>query len=164
MTNEVSLSPVIKIADDSIDLRRGVDYIGVSASFIVHDGKGKVLLQKRGSGARDENGKWDTGGGAIEFGEPTEEAVRREVKEELGVDPIKVEFITLYDAFREHRGKNTHWVALIHAVRVDPHKVKIGEPHKIDSIAWFTSKDLPSPLHSQFWKAYQVALDMGIVK
>ena len=45
------------IADEKKDLRRGIDHIGVSASFVVHDGKGRVLLQKRGAGARDENGR-----------------------------------------------------------------------------------------------------------
>jgi len=81
-----------KVASDKVDLRRGVDHIGVSASFVVHDGQGRVLLQKRGTKARDEQGKWDVGGGAIEFGESIDEAVRREIKEELCVDPLDVEF------------------------------------------------------------------------
>lgn len=50
-------------SNESKDLRRGIDHVGVSASFVVHDGKGRVLLQKRGAGARDENGRRDVGGG-----------------------------------------------------------------------------------------------------
>ncbi len=150
--------------DDINDIKRGVNYIGISASFVVHDGQGRVLLQKRGQGARDENGKWDVGGGAIEFGESISEAVSREVQEELCVKPLSVDFLTVYDAFRENKSVKTHWVAIMHAVLVDPDKVKIGEPEKIDEIGWFTSEKLPSPLHSQFWKSYQVALDKGIVK
>ena len=152
------------IADEKKDLRRGIDHIGVSASFVVHDGKGRVLLQKRGAGARDENGRWDVGGGAIEFGESIDETVRREIKEELCTEPINIQFLTVYDAFREHGKDNTHWIAIMHAVEVNPKHVKIGEPHKIDELGWFTSDNLPSPLHSQFWKSYQVALDTGIVK
>jgi RNase adaptor protein for sRNA GlmZ degradation len=49
-------------------------------------------------------------------------------------------------------------------VQVDPATVAIGEPHKIDEIGWFTSDNLPDTLHSQFWKAYQIALDRGIVR
>lgn len=154
---------MVDIADEQKDLKRGVDHIGISASFIVHDGKGNVLLQKRGPGARDENGNWDVGGGAIEFGESIDEAVRREINEELCVDPIDIQFLTVYDAFREHNGIKTHWIAIMHAVQVDPSKVQIGEPEKIEELDWFTSKDLPSPLHSQFWKSYQIALDMKIV-
>lgn len=155
---------MIKIADTHTDLRRGVDHIGISASFVVHDGKGNVLLQKRGPGARDENGRWDVGGGAIEFGESIDEAVKREIKEELCVEPIDIQFLTVYDAFREFDGIKTHWIAIMHAVQVDPSQVKIGEPEKIEALDWFKSDALPSPLHSQFWRSYQVALDMGIIK
>ena len=79
-------------------------------------------------------------------------------------DTIDIQFLTVYDAFREHNGIKTHWVAVMHSVQVDPTKVSIGEPDKIDALGWFTSKNLPSPLHSQFWKSYQIALDAGIVK
>jgi 8-oxo-dGTP diphosphatase len=152
------------IADAKKDVRRGIDHIGISASFVIHDGQGRVLLQKRGASARDENGRWDVGGGAIEFGESIDEAVRREIKEELCAEPLDIQFLTIYDAFREHDGDNTHWIAIMHAVKVNPADVKIGEPHKVDELGWFTSGSLPSPLHSQFWKSYQIALDTGVVK
>jgi len=155
---------MVDVADDKKDHRRGIDHIGISASFIIHDGKGRILLQKRGVKARDEKGNWDVGGGAIEFGEPIGEAVTREIKEELSVEPLEVKFLTVYDAFREHNGQKTHWIAIMHAVKVDPAKVKIGEPDKIEEVGWFTSDNLPSPLHSQFWKSYQIALDKKIVK
>ena len=153
-----------KPTDDHVDSRRGLDHIGISASFIVHDGKGNILLQRRGPDARDENGNWDVGGGAIEFGESIEATVEREINEELCVSPLNIQFLTVYDAFREYNGSPTHWIAIMHSVEVAPEKVKIGEPEKIDAIGWFTSKNLPSPLHSQFWKSYQIALDSGIVK
>lgn len=143
--------------------RKGIDHIGVSASFIIHDGNGKILLQKRGPKARDENGRWDIGGGAIELGETIENTVRREVKEELCVDPVEIQFLTVYDSFREINNVRTHWIAIIYAVKIDPSQVKIGEPHKIDELGWFTKDTLPSPLHSQFWKSYTTALDRGIV-
>ena len=153
----------MNIADSQTDLRRGIDHIGVSVVFIIHDGKGRIMLHKRGAGARDENGMWDIGGGANEFGESIDDAVVREIKEEFCVEPIEVEFIHAFDAHRQHNGTSTHWIALLHAVKVDPSKVSIGEPEKIDEIGWFTKETLPSPLHSQFWKAYQVALDRGII-
>jgi ADP-ribose pyrophosphatase YjhB (NUDIX family) len=155
---------MIKVASEHVDLRRGIDYIGVSASFVIHDGKGRVLLQKRGKQARDEQGNWDVGGGAIEFGESIEDAVVREIGEELLTTPQEIKFLTVYDAHRQLNGQPTHWIAIIHAVKVDPSTVKIGEPHKISEIGWFYSKDLPSPLHSQFHKSYDLALQAGIVK
>lgn len=50
-----------------------------------------------------------------------------------------------------------------HAVKVDPTKVKIGEPHKIDEISWFTTKNLPKPLHSQMKKSLDKAKAAGII-
>ena len=149
---------------DIVDLRRGIDHIGVNVSFIVHDGNGRLLLQKRGPKARDEQGRWDVGGGAIEFGESIDQAVRREIREELGCEALDIEFLTVYDAHREHNGLQTHWVAIMHTVKVDPAKVKIGEPQKIAEIGWFTSHDLPSPLHSQFMKSFPLAVKQGIIR
>lgn len=154
----------VTIADETIDLRRGVDHIGVTVCSIIHDGKGNILLMKRGQKARDERGRWDICGGAVEFGESIDDAIRREVMEELCTEALDIDFIKVYDAHREHEGNKTHWIALVHSARVDPKTVAIGEPHKIDEIGWFTSKNLPSPLHSQFNKSCEAALERGIIK
>lgn len=151
-------------ADDAVDLRRGIDHIGVGVAIVVHDGDGHMLLMKRGPRARDEQGRWDICGGAVEFGESIDEAVRRELAEELCVEPLAIEFLGIYDAHREHEGNPTHWVQMLHAAHVDPAKVKIGEPHKIAEIAWFTSATLPEPLHSQFGKSHPIAREKGFIK
>jgi len=155
---------MVKVASRKVDLKRGVDHIGVCVCFLIHDGKGNLMLHKRGTGARDENGRWDIGGGAIEFGEKIEDAVRREIKEEFKCPVLDMEFLTAYEAQRRHDGQDTHWIALVHSVRVDPTQVKNGEPKKIESIGWFNRKTLPSPLHSQFDKTYKVAIENNIIK
>ena len=139
----------VVVADEAVDLRRGIDHIGVSASFIVHDGQGKVLLQKRGQKCRDEQGTWDSGG-AIEFGETVEEAIVREINEELGTKPLDMEFLKVFDVHRENNGRKTHWITIDYAVKVDPKTVKIGEPDKFDQLGWFNISELPTPLHSTF--------------
>lgn len=154
----------MKIAEEAVDLRRGIDYIGVGACAVVHDGNGKVLLMKRGEQARDERGRWDICGGAIEFGETVEAAIRRELMEEICAEALEVAFITAYDAHRTQNGIETHWVQLIHAVKVDPTTVSIGEPHKIAEIGWFTTDTLPEPLHSQFEKSFGPAKDLGYIR
>ncbi len=147
------------------DRLRGVDHIGVVVCAIVHDGKGNILLMKRGKGARDEHGHWDICGGALDFGESIDEALERELKEEICTEPLDVTFLEVGDAHRvNHKGQKTHWVWLLHSVLVDPKTVKIGEPHKFDEIGWFTSKNLPTPLHSQFSKVIKPAKEAGIFK
>lgn len=151
------------LVSDAEDLRRGVDFIGVTTPFVVHDGKGKVLLHKRSQNCRDEQGTWDIGGGAVEFGESLEDAVRREIKEELSADVLKLEFLTVFDAHRQHNGQPTHWVAVVFAAKVDPANVKNGDPDRIDELAWFDSTNLPKPLHTQFYKAFNPAKEKGFV-
>lgn len=153
----------VVVAEEVVDMRRGIDFIGVTVNFVVHDGKGNILLQKRSQNCRDEQGNWDIGGGALEFGEKLEEGVLREVKEELLTDAIEIKFLKAFEAIRDNNGTQTHWMAFAHAVLVDPKTVMIGEPHKIDEIGWFTSANLPSPLHSQFFKTFDIVKVQGIV-
>lgn len=72
------------------DLRRGIDFIGVVCSFLCHDGKGNFVLQKRSKNCRDEQGKWDCGGGAHEFGTSLEHTLKREIKEEYGANAFNI--------------------------------------------------------------------------
>lgn len=146
-----------------MDARRGIDFIGVTAVFVIHDGTGRFLLQKRSQKCRDEQGAWDVGGGSVEFGEEWDEAVRREVMEELGVDPLEVTFLKAYNALRENNGESTHWVALVHSVKVDPKDVFINEKDKIDEIGWFNLDSLPSPLHSKMGESLKAAADAGVI-
>lgn len=117
----------------------------VSCVFVCHDGEGRILLARRGAGARDEPGTWDTGAGALEHGETFEEAVTREVREEYSTVPLRITTIGVRNVLRG----SSHWVAVINAVQVDPAEVAIGEPHKFDELGWFRPDELPAPLHSQ---------------
>jgi hypothetical protein len=47
-------------------MEKGLDYTGISVVYFCHDGNGNFLMQKRGKNCRDENGRWDIGGGALE--------------------------------------------------------------------------------------------------
>lgn len=131
-------------------MKKGEDYPGVTIVFTCHDGRGHFLLSKRGKLCRDEQGMWDPGGGALEFGDTVEDTLRKEIREEYCTEVLEHEFLGFQDVHREHGGKNTHWIALYFKVLVDPATVKNGEPHKFDEIGWFTLDALPSPLHSQY--------------
>lgn len=137
-------------ANGQHDLRRGVDFIGVTCSFVCHDGNGKILLHKRSQNCRDEQGRWDNGGGAHEFGASIEETILREIKEEYGADAFNLQYVKTYDAHRQlDDGTPTHWVAVVYVAQVDPKQAKNNEPYKIDEIGWFDPNELPSPLHTQ---------------
>ncbi len=131
-------------------MKKGQDFTGVSVVYFCHDGKGNVLLNKRGTNCRDEHGRWDAGGGGLEFGETVEETLKKEIAEEYCTDVLAFEFLGFRDVHREHDGQKTHWITLDFKVLVDKEKASNGEPHKFDEVAWFPINALPTPLHSQF--------------
>lgn len=136
-------------------MRKGVDYIGVAVTFFCHDGDGLFLMSKRSKNTRDEQGRWENGGGGIEFGESVEDALKREIKEEYGAEIIEREFLGFRDVHREYEGQKTHWLVLDFKVRIDSAEVKIGEPDMIDEVGWFQLDSLPEPLHSQMFSTVE---------
>ncbi|MBX4211464.1 MAG: NUDIX domain-containing protein [Candidatus Yanofskybacteria bacterium] len=136
-------------------MKKGVDYIGVTCVFFCHDGKGNFLLHKRSSNCRDEIGNWDSGGGALEFGEDFETGVLREIKEEYGADVVDLKFLGVSNVLRKNGDEKTHWIALLYTAQVNPQQVKIGEPQAMDEIGWFTKDNFPTPLHSQLLRHFE---------
>lgn len=131
-------------------MNQGVDHIGITCVFYCHDGKGNLLLHKRNNKCRDEKGKWDCGGGAMKFGETFEQTVRREIKEEYSCNPEKLSFVGVNNVVRNNDGKKTHWITILFAAKLDPQKVQIGIPSKMEKIGWFKRDKLPKPLHSMY--------------
>ena len=145
--------PFTKLTSEQIRHHKGISFTGITTVFFCHDGRGNLFLTKRSKNTRDEHGMWDPGGGGLKHGQSVEATVRREVKEEYDVEPLDLEFIGYFDAFRRSiDDMPTHWLAMCFAVKIDPSKVNINEPEMVDDQGWFTMDNLPMPLHSQFEK------------
>ncbi len=110
----------------------------VFVSAVCHDGKGHIMMAKRGGQARDRHGEWEFGGGAVEEGEQFEAALRRETTEELGVVLTEVNLLHAHQFVRE----SGNWIGLFYLAQVNPSEVFIAEP-VYDEIAWFAPDDIP---------------------
>ncbi len=101
---------------------------------------GKLLMARRTSELG--NGNWGTGGGHLEFGETPENAVKREIKEEYGIEIKNIKFLCVCNIVKY--GK--HYVDIGFTAELADGEPKIMESEKFDRIDWFDIEKLPEPL------------------
>lgn len=95
----------------------------------------QVLLVKRAK--FPGKGFWSLPGGRVEFGETLEQALIRELKEELGIRAQIQELIGVYDAI----GAGYHFVIACYLVRMEGNPVPGSD---ILEIGWFHPDQLSS--------------------
>jgi 8-oxo-dGTP diphosphatase len=122
-------------------MKQGTDYIGIGCGALIINNKNETLLMKRGPMSKNEIGFWSKPGGSVEFGEKVENAIKREIKEELD---IEIELIKFLD-YTDHiiKSENQHWIAFNYLAKIIKGEPKIMEPDKHDEIKWFSLDDLP---------------------
>ena len=119
----------------------GEDCVGVGGGCLILNERNEVLLMKRAGKVRNESGWWSKPGGGIDFGEKAEEAMKREMKEELGVEIKIIGYLPHTDHFTKDRKQ--HWVAINFVAKIVSGVPKNMESHKCDEIAWFPLDKLP---------------------
>jgi ADP-ribose pyrophosphatase len=122
-------------------MKAGHDYIGVGCGALIINNKDEVLLLKRTSKTRNSAGFWAKPGGTVEFGEKVEDAVVREIKEELGVDIKIIKFLGFTDGYKKIEGQ--HWIAFNYLAQIIKGEVKNLEPEKHEEVKWFSVRHLP---------------------
>lgn len=71
-------------------------------ALILENQKGEILLTKRKF--LPKKGCWDLPGGFINFGETVEESLKREIKEELGIELKKFKYLGSYWSIYPYKG------------------------------------------------------------
>jgi len=125
-------------------MKLGFDCVGVGCGALIVNDKNETLLLKRTSKTRNRAGFWSKPGGGVEFGEKVEDAVKREIKEELGVEIELVKFLGFtQDIIKE---ENQHWVSFNYLAKIIGGEVKNMEPEKHEEIKWFSIDHLPEKI------------------
>lgn len=103
MDNQEELFPIVDESGKTIGkIKRGEAHNGTKVLHpVVHlhvfNSKGELYLQHRPAWKDIQPDKWDTAcGGHIAYGESVEDALRREVEEELGITDYSPTFISKY--------------------------------------------------------------------
>jgi 8-oxo-dGTP diphosphatase len=136
-------------------MKKGVDFIGVGTGAIIFNKEGKVFLARRGPKARNESGKWDFPGGSVEFGEPCEEAIKREIKEEYDFDIEVLELLEVVNHIIPE--EKQHWVSPSFIAKKVGGTPRNLEPEKCTEIRWIdlseiNPDELTMPSRSNFLK------------
>jgi mutator protein MutT len=128
----------------SSEMKRGVDYIGVGVGAIIVDEQGRLFLARRGPKAKNERGLWEFPGGSVELGERLADALRREIREEYGVEIEVGELLDVVDHILPDEGQ--HWVSPTFICRIASGEPVIREPEKCSAIGWFAPGQVPEAL------------------
>lgn len=113
--------------------------LGVGAC-IVRDGKLLLLRRLR----NPEAGQWSIPGGKIDFLEPIEDALRREVAEETGLILGALRLLGVTDQIDPETPE--HWVAPTYLAESFTGEPVNLEPEKHGGMDWFDLDALPTPL------------------
>jgi 8-oxo-dGTP pyrophosphatase MutT (NUDIX family) len=114
------------------------------ACALIRDTAGRVLLHRR----RDD-ASWDLIGGSMELGETFEQTVRREVREEIGVELGALEILEVYsgpDFFHRYpNGDEVYHVGVAFQTREVRGPLR-PDAQEVDELRFFPLDALPSQL------------------
>jgi 8-oxo-dGTP diphosphatase len=127
-------------------MKAGIDYIGVGCGCLIINKNNEVLLQKRTDKTNSNAGEWSRPGGTVEFGEKVEDALIREIQEELNIGIEIIKFLEYTDNILIESGVKKHWLALGFLARIKSGKLQNLEPEKHIEMKWFSLDNLPHDL------------------
>jgi 8-oxo-dGTP diphosphatase len=119
-----------------------------------------VLLERRvPMGVAGLDNHWDLPGGKVECGETPEQAVVREIREELGADIIPLRLIpTLKRSVWKYSDATRHWIIAAYECKLAPG----SEIACHEWLRWFDLHSLPHDILSADLELIQAACD-GLV-
>ncbi|MGB4984952.1 MAG: NUDIX domain-containing protein [Erysipelotrichaceae bacterium] len=111
-----------------------------ACALIVNEKK-ELLLQKR-----VDDGCWSYHGGSIEVDESVEQALKREVKEELNIDIEQYQLFNIYSGQQFHHiypnGDNVSPIDIVYLCTKYNGDIKL-QVEEVSEIGWFNENNLP---------------------
>ena len=168
MDNQQELFPIVDESGQVVgSATRGECHSGSKLLHpVVHlhvfNSNGDVYLQKRPDWKDIQPGKWDTAvGGHIDYGETPEEALLREVREELGITDFKPERVDKYafESSRERELVYVHRTTYDGEIRPSTKELDGGRFWKMQEIREAIGKGVLTPnFESEFWRCFEKEL------
>ncbi len=107
---------------------------------VIISGK-RILLAKRSNEPFKD--MWDIPGGYMNEGETPEQAMRREVLEELGIGSYRLRPLGFFPGTASWEGEKFPILSIVYRVHgVMPKDIRIKDPENSE-LRWFSKKDMP---------------------
>jgi 8-oxo-dGTP diphosphatase len=127
--------------------------------LLIANDMGEIIAQKRADNRRLFPSCWEVPGGHVEEGEGFEDTIRREIKEELGMDFIEI--IDFVDSFDWESGENKHRnFQFLGSASGTP---QLTEPEKTIELRWINENNLETllePGDDHHYRIVKKALEM----
>lgn len=112
---------------------------------VIRNEEGKFLLTKRHQPEEpDAHNKWQSVGGGIEFGETPEQAIIREVREEIGVEVSVMRMLptVLSHVWKNSSGSETHILLIAFECKIVSGIPAANMDEEIGMIGYFTPEEI----------------------
>ncbi len=122
-------------------MKNEFEYPRIGCDAFIFDEKKRLLLMKRTDNCQNRSGYWITPGGGIELNEKNQDALKREVKEELGITIGIEKLIGVFDDIIPE--ENQHWISIQYLCKIISGEVQNVELPKCEKIDWFYLDAIP---------------------
>jgi 8-oxo-dGTP pyrophosphatase MutT (NUDIX family) len=104
-------------------------FLVATGAIIENTNTGKILLLKRSEKKDFSGGIWEYITGRLNQFEEPEEGLRREIREEAGLEVEIVKLIRIYHIFRGEKTADNELVGIMYWCRTASEEIKLSEEH-----------------------------------
>jgi mutator protein MutT len=133
----------------------------IIASALIHK-NGKILIAKRAANKKIFPDQWEVPGGHVEFGESAQEAVAREVREEIHVDIIVGEPVFCF-SYISSQGNHAIEVDFLATLKDESQSIKIN-PEDHSEYKWVDEVDCGTLFEPHDWNGQAVKKAFEVLK
>lgn len=99
----------------------------------------KILLLKRSLKNKTFKGFWQLPEGKIEFSETPEDALKREVREELNTSIARIKLLNIFNVITSIKGIKYQLLRIVYSLKANSNEISLSIDH--DQYDWFTISD-----------------------